>query len=401
MKKYTSYIACISILLVGATSFGNSNAKTFNLFNRNNQTKLETNQSQLKQNDINEKAEKRHRFSFSRNKKNMIDDKSVTALDMLTSTATQKVDKRLGKLLESREKIDVEIMKKVGNLNVDQYKTVDQFVQELTKNALLAIDLANKTNTVKDKVICVNYISKLCMLAQDKKWNEFKHGLTEFGNITFASGNLNGLKNNVISGIKTLFAKYFSPANIDAATNSVISNDSQKVLAIENNLQDRFTIEAPKELTINDDTKSMLDSLTTDVPVSKQIRRPMKKTATKSIDGNLDVLAIEAPEEDVYVPENNSENVAVGEDVASSETLNNQSFRATQETIAGEDNDIGCQVEPGESLADELTFEQLVEDNGEEEKNNTVGKISDPSIAVDDLSFAENQMLFEEKVGND
>lgn len=401
MKKYTSYIACISILLVGATSFGNSNAKTFNLFNRNNQTKLETNQSQLKQNDINEKAEKRHRFSFSRNKKNMIDDKSVTALEMLTSTAAQKVDKRLGKLLESREKIDVEIMKKVGNLNVDQYKTVDQFVQELTKNALLAIDLANKTNTVKDKVICVNYISKLCMLAQDKKWNEFKHGLTEFGNITFASGNLNSLKNNVISGIKTLFAKYFSPANIGAATNSVISNDSQKVLAIENNLQDRFTIEAPKELTINDDTKLMLDSLTTDVPVSKQIRRPMKKKATKSIDGNLDVLAIEAPEEDVYVPENNSEDVAVGEDVASSETLNNQSFRATQETIAGEDNDIGYQVEPGASLADELTFEQLVEDNGEEEKNNTVGKISDPSIAVDDLSFAENQMLFEEKVGND
>lgn len=281
MKKYTSYIACISILLVGATSFGNSNAKTFNLFNRNNQTKLETNQSQLKQNDINEKAEKRHRFSFSRNKKNMIDDKSVTALEMLTSTAAQKVDKRLGKLLESREKIDVEIMKKVGNLNVDQYKTVDQFVQELTKNALLAIDLANKTNTVKDKVICVNYISKLCMLAQDKKWNEFKHGLTEFGNITFASGNLNSLKNNVISGIKTLFAKYFSPANIGAATNSVISNDSQKVLAIENNLQDRFTIEAPKELTINDDTKLMLDSLTTDVPVSKQIRRPMKKKLQK------------------------------------------------------------------------------------------------------------------------
>ncbi len=200
MKKCTSYLACMSVVI---TCLAASNSVDAGIFS-----------------------------SFKNSKSEVADKKDRGAFDALQTIADTKIDKGLGKLLQNRDKIDQEIMKKVGKLDVGQYRVVDMFLEELAANSLVAIAVANKTNDVNGKIMCINYISKLYMFAQNKKWNEFKHCLTEFGNVTFSSGNLNNLKNDILSGINNLFMKYFSPNEMNAS--DVVHVKSQpKILAIE------------------------------------------------------------------------------------------------------------------------------------------------------------------------
>ena len=266
MKKCTSYLACMSVVIASLAASNSVDAWSFSPFKKSKSRGAEEERQQIEADDV---GKKKHKVIFRSNKKDVADKKDSDAFDALQVIADTKIDKGLEKLLKSRDKIDQEIMKKFGELDVEEYRFVDGLLEDLAVDCVGAIAIANDVNDVNEKITCMNYITTLYRFAQNKKWNEFKHGLTEFGNITFVNRNLNNLKNNILLGIKDLFIKYFSHNEMNASSVAHVKSQ-QKILAIEDNVDSEA----------NTDISGMLESLTDGASVNKRASRPTRLKRT-------------------------------------------------------------------------------------------------------------------------